>query len=161
MGFTGGWSHRPLTIVDAHLVQVLISTTDRPLNQPWMTEDEEKQKHIQKGDSSWPFDSLVGGHQQPSERVTWTHHPKRVTQKNQVLFFLSDECIHQPTINYIQNMSRCRNKQQVKLKHLEARHYPRLPNTFRGGIWIPKHLFTRFLGVPNTSSPGTWRILDG
>ncbi len=37
---------------------------------------------------------------------------------------------------------------------------PRHPNTWWVGVWTSKHLLRRLLGVPNTYSPGIWRILD-
>ena len=37
---------------------------------------------------------------------------------------------------------------------------PRHPNTWWVGIWTPKHLLRRPLGVPNTSLSGIWGILD-
>ena len=36
----------------------------------------------------------------------------------------------------------------------------RHPNNWWVGVWTPKHLLTRLLKVPNTYSPGIWKILD-
>ncbi len=38
--------------------------------------------------------------------------------------------------------------------------FPRHPNTWWVGDWTSKYLLRRLLGVPNTYSPGIWRILD-
>ena len=38
--------------------------------------------------------------------------------------------------------------------------HPSLPNTLWVGVWIPKQLLRRHLGVPNTYSQGIWRILE-
>ena len=43
------------------------------------TQTEEETKHHLPGDSKRPFHPLVGGHDSPLKRVTWTHHPKKVT----------------------------------------------------------------------------------
>ena len=37
---------------------------------------------------------------------------------------------------------------------------PRISNTLWVGVWTPKHLLRRLLGVPSIYSPGIWRILD-
>lgn len=37
---------------------------------------------------------------------------------------------------------------------------PRHPNTWWAGIWTPKHVLRRFLGVPSTSLPGIRGMLD-
>ena len=36
--------------------------------------------------------------------------------------------------------------------------FPRHPNTWWVGVWTPNHPLRRLLGVPNTYSPGIWRI---
>ena len=47
----------------------------------------------QPGDSKCPFHPLVGGHL-TLERVTWTHHPKKVTLNHQECFFFPFTTIH-------------------------------------------------------------------
>ena len=41
---------------------------------------------------------------------------------------------------------------------LKTLYNPRHPNTWWVGVWTPNHPLRRLLGVPNTYSPGIWRI---
>ena len=72
--------------------------------------------------------------------------PRERTPKNQAFFEQNIWTIQPPFFGFPCQFSKV--------------YIPRHPDTWWVGVWTPKHLLRRPLKVPNTYSPGIWRILD-